>query len=134
MGKLVQDPELYETAKTTLASVDKLIEPLGMVRPIGLFRLDYLVDSEQAKSVATLGLSLSSRYFVLGQVVRDPVLDRFTYSAQGGMRWSAVAARAGIIESTFGAGLDLITSRRPARVQPRGLSISTATSGPGSGS
>ncbi len=109
VGKLVQDPELYETAKTTLASVDKLIEPLGTVRPIGLFRLDYLADSEQTKSVATLGLSLSSRYFVLGQVVRDPVLDRFTYSAQGGMRWNAVAARAGIIESTFGAGLDLIT-------------------------
>jgi phospholipid/cholesterol/gamma-HCH transport system substrate-binding protein len=107
VGRLVQDPELYETAKTTLASVDRIIEPLGAARPIGIFRLDYLADSEQAKSVATLGLALSPRYFAFGQVVRDPVLDRFTYSAQGGRRWNAFSARAGIIESTFGAGVDL---------------------------
>jgi phospholipid/cholesterol/gamma-HCH transport system substrate-binding protein len=109
VGKLVQDPELYETAKTTLASVDRLVEPVSSVRPIGSFRLDYLADSEQAKSVATLGLSFSQRYLVIGQVVQDPFLDKLTYSAEGGMRWNAVAARAGIIESTFGAGVDLIT-------------------------
>lgn len=108
VGKLVQNPELYESARTTLANVDRIVEPLGGARPIGSFRLDYLADSEKAKSVATLGLALSPRYFVFGQAVRDPVLDRFTYSAEGGLRWNAVAARAGIIESTFGAGLDLM--------------------------
>jgi phospholipid/cholesterol/gamma-HCH transport system substrate-binding protein len=108
VGKLVQNPELYESAKTTLASVDRIAAPLSAARPIGSFRLDYLADSEKTKSVATLGLALSPRYFVFGQAVRDPVLDRFTYSAEGGLRWNAVAARAGIIESTFGAGLDLM--------------------------
>ncbi len=108
VGKLVQDPALYDEARTTLASVDRMVSPLSSVRPIGLFRVDYLADSEKAKSTATVGLSLSNRYFAVGQVVRDPLLDRFTYSAEGGLRWSALAARAGIIESTFGAGLDLI--------------------------
>lgn len=107
VGRLVQTPELYESAKTTLASVDRILEPLGAVRPIASFRLDYLADSDKAKSVATLGLSLSRRYFVIGQAVRDPRLGKFTYSAEGGIRWSAVAARAGIIESSFGAGVDL---------------------------
>jgi len=108
VGRLVHDPEMYESAKTTLASVDRVVQPLGGARPIGAFRLDYLADSRQAKATATLGLSLASGAFVLGQVVRDPVSDRYRYSAQGGMRWSALAARGGLIESTFGAGLDLI--------------------------
>jgi ABC-type transporter Mla subunit MlaD len=109
VGKLVQDPEMYESAKTTLASVDRFVGPLSTVRPIGSFRVDYLADSEQAKSVATLGLSLSRRYYAFGQIVRDPLLDKYTYSAQGGMRWDAVGARAGLFESTFGAAVDLIT-------------------------
>ena len=109
VGKLVQDPEMYESAKTTLASVDRFAEPLSTVRPIGSFRVDYLADSEQAKSVATLGLSLSRRYYAFGQIAWDPLLDNYAYSAQGGMRWDAVGARAGLFESTFGAAVDLIT-------------------------
>ena len=109
VGKLIQDPELYDKAKETLASVDTTIAPLRSVRPIGLFRLDYLGDSRKTRSAATLGLSLSPRYFVLGQAVQDPLLKKFTYSAEGGMRWDFLAARAGIIESTFGAGVDLIS-------------------------
>jgi phospholipid/cholesterol/gamma-HCH transport system substrate-binding protein len=108
VGKLIQDPELYDKAKTTLASVESTIEPLRAVKPIGLFRLDYLGDSRKVKSLATLGLELSPRYFVLGQAVQDPLLKKFTYSAEGGMRWDFLAARAGIIESTFGAGVDLV--------------------------
>jgi phospholipid/cholesterol/gamma-HCH transport system substrate-binding protein len=109
VGKLVQDPELYDTAKTTLASVDHVVQPLSRIRPVGLFRADYLADSERVKSVATVGLSFSSRYLVLGQAIWDPLQDKYTFSAEGGLRWQAVAARAGIIESTFGAGVDLLT-------------------------
>lgn len=108
VGRLVHDPEMYESAKTTLASVDRVVQPLGGARPIGGFRMDYLADSRRAKAAASLGLSLASGAFALGQVVRDPVADRYRYSVQGGMRWSALAARGGLIESTFGAGLDLI--------------------------
>jgi phospholipid/cholesterol/gamma-HCH transport system substrate-binding protein len=108
VGKLIQDPELYDKAKTTLASVESTIEPLRAVKPIGLFRLDYLGDSRKVRSLATLGLELSPRYFVLGQAVQDPLLKKFTYSAEGGMRWDFFAARAGIIESTFGAGVDVV--------------------------
>jgi phospholipid/cholesterol/gamma-HCH transport system substrate-binding protein len=108
VGKLIQDPELYDKAKTTLASVENTIAPLRSVKPIGLFRFDYLGDSRMVRSSATLGLELSPRYFVLGQAIQDPLLKKFTYSAEAGMRWNFVAARAGIIESSFGAGLDLV--------------------------
>jgi phospholipid/cholesterol/gamma-HCH transport system substrate-binding protein len=108
VGKLVQDPELYDKAKATLASVEGAVEPLRAVRPIGLFRFDYLGDSRQVKTFATLGLELSPRYFVLGQAIQDPLLKKFTYSAEAGRRWDFFAARAGIIESTFGAGVDLV--------------------------
>lgn len=109
VGKLIQDPELYDKAKSTLASVENMVGPLRSVKPIGLFHLDYLGDSRKVKSIATLGLSLSRRYFVLGQAVQDPLLKKFTYSAEGGMRWNFLAARAGIIESTFGAAVDLLS-------------------------
>jgi phospholipid/cholesterol/gamma-HCH transport system substrate-binding protein len=109
VGKLIQDPELYDKAKSTLASVENTVAPLRSVKPIGLFHLDYLGDSRKVKSIATLGLSLSPRYFVLGQAVQDPLLKKFTYSAEGGMRWNFLAARAGIIESTFGAAVDLLS-------------------------
>jgi len=108
VGKLIQDPELYDKAKTTLASVENTIAPLRSVKPIGLFRFDYLGENRMVRSSATLGLELSPRYFVLGQAIQDPLLKKFTYSAEAGMRWNFVAARAGIIESSFGAGLDLV--------------------------
>jgi phospholipid/cholesterol/gamma-HCH transport system substrate-binding protein len=111
VGKLIQDPELYDRAKTTLDSVENTVGPLRQVKAIGTFRLDYLKDSEKVKSFATLGLSLSPRYFVLGQVVDDPLLKRFTYSAEGGIRWNFLAARAGLIESQFGAAVDLLSVR-----------------------
>jgi phospholipid/cholesterol/gamma-HCH transport system substrate-binding protein len=70
LGKLIEDPSLYEKAENTINQV-------------------------QADK------------FLLAQIVHDPWQDKFTYSAQGGIRWGVFAPRAGIIESKFGVGLDL---------------------------
>lgn len=59
VGKLIQDPELYDKAKTTLASVENVVAPLKSVKPIGLFRFDYLGENRMVRSSATLGLELS---------------------------------------------------------------------------
>jgi phospholipid/cholesterol/gamma-HCH transport system substrate-binding protein len=107
LGKLVQNPELYDEAKSTLQAVNRTVEPISQVRAIGNFRVDYLGDSDKIKSYLTVGFSLAQRYFVVGQVVEDPFLEKFTYSAQGGFRWGALAPRAGLIESEFGAGVDV---------------------------
>ncbi len=107
LGKLVQNPELYDEAKSTLQAVNRTVEPISQVRAIGNFRVDYLGDSDKVKSYLTVGFSLARSYFVIGQVVEDPFLEKFTYSAQGGIRWGALAPRAGLIESEFGAGVDV---------------------------
>ncbi len=107
LGKVVQNPELYDEAESTLRAVNRAVEPISQVQAIGNFRMDYLGDSDKIKSYLTVGFSLARRYFVLGQVVEDPLLEKFTYSAQGGFRWGAFAPRAGLIESEFGAGVDL---------------------------
>lgn len=108
LGKLIQDPRLYEDAQGALGSVEKTVEPLSQMRATGSFRADYLGESQEVKSYINLGFSLSPRFFLLGQVVEDPRLNKFTYSAQGGVRWGALAPRAGIIESEFGAGIDYL--------------------------
>jgi len=108
LGKLVQDPKLYEDAQDTLGSVKKTIAPLSQMRATGSFRGDYLGESEKMKTSINLGFSLSRRYFLLAQVVEDPRLDKFTYTAQGGVRLGALAPRAGIMESEFGAGVDYL--------------------------
>jgi phospholipid/cholesterol/gamma-HCH transport system substrate-binding protein len=107
LGKLVQNPQLYDEAESTLRAVNRTVEPFSQVQAIGNFRVDYLGDSDKIKSYLTVGFSLARRYFVVGQVVEDPFLEKFTYSAQGGFRWGAFASRAGLIESEFGAGIDL---------------------------
>jgi phospholipid/cholesterol/gamma-HCH transport system substrate-binding protein len=108
LGKLIQDPKLYEDAQDTLGTVKQTVEPLSQIRATGSFRADYLGESQEVKSYINLGFSLSPRYFLLTQVVEDPRLKKFAYSAQGGVRWGPIAPRAGIIESEFGAGLDYL--------------------------
>jgi phospholipid/cholesterol/gamma-HCH transport system substrate-binding protein len=108
VGKLIQDPQLYEDAREALGSVKKTIDPLNQMRATGSFRADYLGETRKVKTFINLGFSLSSKYFLLAQVVEDPILKKFTYSAQGGVRFGAIAPRAGIIESKFGAGVDYL--------------------------
>ena len=69
---------------------------------------DYLGETERVKGTIGAGFHLSPRSFLLGQIVDDPRRDGFVYSAQAGMRFGALAPRAGVIESEFGAGVDLL--------------------------
>jgi virulence factor Mce-like protein len=108
VGKLVQDPKLYDDARETLDKVKKTVEPLGRVRATGGLRADYFGETGKVKAMVGAGFHLTPRGFLLGQVVDDPRRDGFVYSAQAGMRFGALAPRAGIIESEFGAGVDLL--------------------------
>jgi hypothetical protein len=108
VGKLVQDPKLYEEARETLGTVKRTVEPLGQMHATGHFRADYLNETRKYKGTISAGFYLTPRSFLLGQVVDDPRQKGFVYSAQAGMRLGAVAPRAGIIESEFGAGVDFL--------------------------
>ncbi len=111
LGKVIHDPRLYEEAEETLGAVKQAVEPLSRVRAAGSYRADYFGESNKVKSSLSLGFYFPPRYFVYGQVVDDPFLNRFTYSAQGGFRSGLVAPRAGILESTLGAGVDVFAWR-----------------------
>lgn len=106
LGKLIDDPKLYDDARDTLDSVKKTVEPLGQLRATGGFRADYLSETEKVKTYIDVGFSLARKYFLLAQVAEDPRLNKFVYSAQGGARLGPFVPRAGIIESEFGAGID----------------------------
>lgn len=106
LGKLVQNPDLYDKVAETVDNLDKMIRPLSTLRTsIGL-RTDYYSQSNFVKSYLTFSLWQASSRFLLGQIIRDPWLKKFTYSVQGGVRIGPFSPRAGVMESKIGAGLD----------------------------
>ncbi|MGB7295020.1 MAG: MlaD family protein [Candidatus Aminicenantales bacterium] len=108
VGRLVQDPKLYEEARETLAGVNRTVAPLRTVRGTAQIRGDYLNETREVRSAISAGFSLTPRSFFAGQIVDDPRRGQFAYSAQAGLRFGSLAPRVGIIESEFGAGVDLL--------------------------
>jgi phospholipid/cholesterol/gamma-HCH transport system substrate-binding protein len=111
LGKLIQDSELYEKTEETVSGIQKVIEPVSSLRLNMWLRAEYFGESEKFKGILVLGLWPAPDKFLLAQVVHDPWKDKFTYSAQGGVRWGVFAPRAGIMESEFGVGLDFYSFR-----------------------
>jgi phospholipid/cholesterol/gamma-HCH transport system substrate-binding protein len=128
VGKLVNDESLYNEAKDAVRGVQTISGSLSSLRVHADVRGEYLARSEAFKGLVTLGLWYKNTAFGLGQVVREPVEDRFTYSLQGGMRWNNFAPRAGIIESEFGAGVDYYALKDRLVLSVEGLDFSRATS------
>lgn len=106
LGKLIHQPELYQRAEEVVGDLEKVIRPVSSFRAILGIKADYYSESDLLKGTLTLGLWPTTQKYVLGQIIHDPWLDRFTYSAQGGIRWGPVSPRAGIMESEVGAGID----------------------------
>ncbi len=111
LGKLIEDPGLYEKAENAVKRVQDFISPVSSFRLDMGLRAEYFAKSEFVKGTLSLGFWPSSDKFLLAQIVSDPWQDKFTYSAQGGIRWGDFAPRAGIMESKFGVGLDFYTFR-----------------------
>ncbi len=109
LGKLIQDPELIQKTEETVNEVRKIVRPVSSLRMNMGLRTEYFAKSELLKGSLSFAVWPSSDKFVLAQIVQDPWQDRFTYTAQGGLRWGAFAPRAGILESEFGVGLDFYT-------------------------
>jgi len=115
IGKLIQEPDLYEKASKALGDVEGLARRASDFRLRGGVRLDYYGSSELIKGQVSVGLWLTPAAYFLGQVVHDPWLDKFTYSAQGGMRLGPVSPRVGILESEMGVGIDYHALRNRLR-------------------
>jgi len=106
LGKMINEPQLFEEARDTMDEAQRILHPLSKLR-LGLgLRTDYLGESELLRSILTFQLWPMEDKYLLGQIIHDPGLDKFTYSAQGGVRWGPFSPRAGIMESKFGAAVD----------------------------
>lgn len=109
LGRLIQDAGLYERTEETVKGIQKMIQPVSSFRVKMEIRADYLTECNLLKNYLTFGLWPTPEKFLLAQIIRDPLLDKFTYSLQGGIRWGPLASRAGILESKFGLGVDYYT-------------------------
>jgi phospholipid/cholesterol/gamma-HCH transport system substrate-binding protein len=105
LGKLINDPALYDQVQGAVADVRKVVDPVASFRAGVELRGDYYGSSNLVKGSLGLGVRAGDKLFLAG-IAHDPWQDRFVYSLQGGLRWGGLAPRAGIIESEFGAGVD----------------------------
>lgn len=106
LGKLIQDTELYEKAEKTVGNIEKVIDPVSSFRASARLQFDYYAEPELMKSYLSLNLWATPTRFLYAEIIRDPWLDKFTFSAQAGLRWGDFAPRAGIMQSKIGAGVD----------------------------
>jgi ABC-type transporter Mla subunit MlaD len=121
LGRLIQKPDLYEETQAAVGQVRRVIHPLSRLRfSLGL-RADYYGESELTKPSLTFRLWSDSDKFLMTQILRDPWLERFVYSAQVGIRWGVFSPRAGIMESNFGAGVDVYALQDRLRVSVEGF-------------
>ncbi len=109
LGRLIQDPELIDKTEETVNEIQKIVKPVSSLKVNMGLRAEYFGRSELFRETLYFSLWPASDKFVLTQIVHDPWQDKFTYSAQGGLRWGAFAPRAGILESEFGVGFDFYT-------------------------
>lgn len=109
LGKLIQDPELYERTEKAVGEIQKMVAPVSSLRVNAGLRAEYLAESELFRGVLSLGLWPAPDKFLLAQIVHDPWGERFTYTAQGGIRQGPFAPRVGLLESELGVGLDIYT-------------------------
>jgi len=123
LGKLIHQPDLYDKAEKAVDETREILQPLSRLRyDVGL-RTDYYPESEWLKGYLSLILWPDSTKFFLAEIVRDPWQDKFTYSAQAGVRWGDFVPRAGIIESSFGAGVDYYLAQDRLRLSLESFSL-----------
>lgn len=107
LGRLIQDEDLYEKTEKAIDSVQRMVGPVSSFKVDGGLRTEYYSSSSLVKNYLTLNFRPDTKKFVQTQILHDPWKDQFAYSLLGGLNWGAFSARAGVLESTFGFGMDL---------------------------
>jgi ABC-type transporter Mla subunit MlaD len=128
VGKLIQDPDLYETAEGTLKDIEKIISPLVSMNARFGMSAEYFGQSQLVKNTFLVDVWTAKNKYFLGQAVYDPWLDGFTYSVQGGFRMGPFVPRVGILESKVGAGLDVYTLKDRLLISLEGFDFNRMTS------
>jgi phospholipid/cholesterol/gamma-HCH transport system substrate-binding protein len=123
VGGLVNDPSLYEETKSTLQEVKKITSGFSSLRAGGGLEGSYYGESELFKGSLYGSLTWQNRAFLSAGVINDPFRDKFVYSLQGGYKTGPLALRAGLIESYFGAGMDLYLFKDKLNIGAEGFNF-----------
>lgn len=136
LGKLVKDDRLYESVNKAAEGVNKSISAVDRFRTFITFQTDYLTRPKDAKGYFYVTLQpRPDKYYILG-IVSDPVgsvtttttttngvivkeekvEQKIEFTAQFAKRFNNAALRAGLTESTFGAGADYFLFNDKAKV------------------
>ncbi len=130
IGRLITEPDLYDSINKTLSGVNEYLERAERFRIYLGYRGEYLFDAEDTKSYFSLKIQPKKDKFYLLEVVDDPrgmrkvetrqttvnstttttkevtTSEDLKFSAQIAKRFKDLTLRAGLIESTGGAGID----------------------------
>ncbi|NIP55541.1 MAG: MCE family protein, partial [candidate division Zixibacteria bacterium] len=126
IGKLVNDPKLYNSVSSAADGVGKTINKLDQFRTFITFKGDYYGRHKEGKGYFSVKLQPKpDKYYILG-IVSDPVGNvettkiitdgqtiekeevktKIEFNAQFAKRFNNTALRIGLFESTFGIGAD----------------------------
>lgn len=106
LGKMIHQPELYQKAEAAVDDLKQTVHSFSNLSwEVGV-RGDYMAGSGALRSTLSLKMFPSENHYLMTQIIRDPWLDRFLYSAQAGARWGPLSPRFGIMESKIGVGVD----------------------------
>ncbi|MGB9892976.1 MAG: MlaD family protein [Candidatus Saccharicenans sp.] len=105
-GKLINEPELFEETKETVRQARKITSSVSSLQPQLGVQGVYYGESQLFKGSLSGGLVWKDRAMLSAGLVHNPWQDRFVYSLQVGWKTRGLVLRTGVIESSFGAGLD----------------------------
>jgi phospholipid/cholesterol/gamma-HCH transport system substrate-binding protein len=128
VGKMIQEPELYDKAKEALDAVRQTARSTSSLRALMDVQADRYGRSGLVRSSYTLGLWFNPKVFFTAGLIRNPWEGRFTFSLQSGFRLGDFVPRAGFIESEFGLGLDYSAFRNRLVFSLEGFDFNRAPS------
>lgn len=106
VGKLVNEPSLYDETRTTVEQVQKITSSISSIQPVAGVQSTYYGESELFKGGLYGGLIWKNQAIFTAGVIHNPWQDKFVYSVQGGWKFRNLVLRMGVIESKFGSGFD----------------------------
>ncbi len=128
LGKVIQDPELYDKAEGVLDKIGKTAGTLSSLKATVDLETGYFGESSKLRSALGAGIRLDGGASLSVGLVRDPWRQTFTLSLQGGYRRGSIAGRAGFIESEFGVGMDVFALSDRWVTSLEGFDFNRATS------
>jgi phospholipid/cholesterol/gamma-HCH transport system substrate-binding protein len=109
LGKLLQESDLYDQTRRVASRASDLSEKLARTMLQPDFRADYLASPQKVRGEFSFSLwpgGKERHHFFSFGLVRDPDQSGFLLNLQGGLRYGIFQARAGIMESELGAGVE----------------------------